>query len=443
MATEPSEHTCRVHEPLQARVAAYCARHDLLPAGAPVLVMLSGGPDSTCLLHVLREVHDGPLGALVLDHGLRKAGASEARDAAAGARAAGVDAGVERLGLAPGAGIPARARATRLAAARRVASEGGYARVAVGHTASDQAETVLFRLARGTGRTGALGMAPRRGALVRPLLAVTGAETRRWCADRGLAVAADPTNDDRSLARGRVRHDLVPALARVHPGAERHVAALADALRDEAALLDALVAEAWARCAGPGEGLRAAALAGEPAALRPLLVRRLLRQAGLGGEALAAAPVARVLALAAGPARAEVPGGVVVHERGIIAVAPPPAGEPQPCALPVPGAVVFAGRALSARRGRAAAPSPGRVALAVEGPLVVRGPRPGDRIVLPGGRQAVGRLLAAARVPARERPRVPVVAAGERVVWVAGHRAAHDALAPPGRPAVVLEVAPG
>src|SRR5262245_22960932 len=254
---------------LVARVADYCARHDLLTAGGPVLALVSGGPDSTCLAHVLREIHDGPLTVLVVDHGLRREAGAEAESAAEAMRAAGLPVRVERLALAPGAGASERARAARLAAARRVAGEEGATRIATGHTASGQAETVLFRLARGTGRTGALGMAPRHGALVRPLLCASGAETRRWCAERRLPAIADPTNDDRRLARARVRHALLRALAAVHPEAERHVGALADALRDEAEVLDALVADAWARCA-EGAGLSAAALAAEPRPLRPL-----------------------------------------------------------------------------------------------------------------------------------------------------------------------------
>src|SRR5262245_34032687 len=182
---------------LVARVADYCARHDLLTAGGPVLALVSGGPDSTCLAHVLREIHDGPLPALVVDHGLRPEAGGEAEAAAVAMRALGLPVRLERLGLRPGPGAPERGRAARLAAARRAAAEEGADRIATGHTASDQAETVLFRLARGTGRTGALGMAPRRGALVRPLLCASGAETRRWCADRGLRTIADPANDDR------------------------------------------------------------------------------------------------------------------------------------------------------------------------------------------------------------------------------------------------------
>jgi tRNA(Ile)-lysidine synthase len=215
-----------------------------------------------------------------------------------------------------------RARRERLRLARAAARELGCARIATGHTASDQAETVLFRMARGTGRTGALGMAPLRDAVIRPLLCLTGADTRAWCAERGLAVAADPGNADRAYARARVRHGLVPALAAVHPGAERHVAALADVLRDEAGLLEALVREARERCEADG-GLAATALLAEPAPLRPLLVRDLMARNGLGGEALAAAPVERVLDAARRGSRTQVPGGTLGVSRGVLRVEAP------------------------------------------------------------------------------------------------------------------------
>jgi tRNA(Ile)-lysidine synthase len=433
-----------VPPPLEVRVAVYAARHELLPAGRPVLALVSGGPDSTCLMHVLAEIHDGPLAVLTVDHGLRPEAAEEAEGVLRAARALGLPAVVRRLRLPPGPGAPARARAGRLAAAAEAARELGGALVATGHTASDQAETVLFRMARGTGRTGALGMAPRRGDLVRPLLAVSAAETRAWCRARGLAVAADPGNDDPAFTRARVRHGLLPALRSVHPGAEAHVAALADVLRDEAALVDGLVAAAWERCAAGGPGLDAAALGREAQPLRPLVVRRLLAGAGLPGDALAAEPVARCLALALGPGGgcAALPGGLAARAGGRLVAHRGPAEAPPPAGLSVPGQVRFGAVALSAAPGAAELPSPHRVALRVEGPLEVRSPADGDRLPLPGGgRQAVGRLLAAAGVPAALRPLVPVVVSGGRPVWVAGHRAAPDLLARPGERATVLEVA--
>jgi tRNA(Ile)-lysidine synthase len=420
-------------------VAEHCRRHDLLPSGRPVLAMVSGGPDSTCLMHLLARLHDGPVAVLTVDHGLRPEAAGEADAVLEAAAALGLPATVARLGLAPGPGAPARAREARMAAAERAAAAAGAARIATGHTAGDQAETVLFRMARGTGRSGALGMAPRRGAWIRPLLRVAPAETRAWCAEHGIATVADPSNRDPAYARTRVRDGLLPALRAVHPGAERHVAALADALRDEAALIAPLVEAGWARCAD-GAGIDAAALLAEPPPLARLLVRRLLERAELSLDAEA---VARALDVAAEGGAVDLPGGRVARERGrLVAIgAAAPAPAPAPAPLDVPGAAAFGQALVRAERGPAGRPAPDRVAVAVDGPLVVRAPAPGDRLPLAGGgHQAVGRLLAAAGVPARSRSLVPVVATPDRVVWVAGHRAAPDLLAPPDGAGVVLRL---
>ena len=363
------------------------------------------------------------------------------------ARALGLAAHVASPALAPGPGVQERARDARLAAARGVAREGGYARIATGHTASDQAETVLFRLARGTGRTGALGMAARSGELVRPLLCATAAQTRAWCEERGIAVVRDPSNADPAYARARVRSGLVPALAAVHPAAEAHVAAFAERLRDEAELLEPLVDAAWARAA-EGDGLSAVALAREPAAMRRLLVRRLMAEAGLPPGAAAAEPLARALALLDGPPGgvADLLGGAVAAlEGGRLVVARAAGPPPGPVALSVPGRARLGAVAVRASEGRGAPPRPGRVAIRADGlgPLTLRPPRPGDRLALAGGgRRAVGRLLADAGVPARLRAHAAVVATPERAVWVAGHRACHDLLAPAGAAAVVLELEP-
>ena len=345
------------------------------------------------------------------------------------------------LGLPAGPGVQARAREARLAVARAVAAREGYARIATGHTASDQAETVLFRMARGTGRTGALGMAPRSGDLVRPLLVLEARETRAWCAAHGLDPVRDPSNDDPRHARSRVRHDLLPALAEVHPAAGRHVAAFADILRDEAALIAPLVNAAWARAARGG-GLDPAALRAEPESMRRLLVRRLVADAGLPGDALGAEPVARVLALLDGGGAAALPGdGRAEVVRGLLRVERPAARHARRRAARGARQGVVRRRRRPGARGRGGRPRPRPVAVRDAGPLHVRPPRDGDRLaVRGGGRVAVGRLLAEAGVPVRLRPLVPVVASGDRVVWVAGHRAAADLVtAGPGH-GIVLEL---
>ncbi len=403
--------------------------------------MVSGGADSTCLMHMLCEVHDGPVGVLTIDHGLRPESADECADVVAAARGLGLRAHVEALRMTPGAAVQARARDLRIERARHHAAQGGYARIATGHTASDQAETVLFRLARGTGRTGVLGIAPQRDAFIRPLLVLEGAETRAWCASHGLVVAHDPSNADARFARVRVREGLLDALAAVHPGAERHVAAFAEMMRDEALMLRPLEDAAWARVHDDG-GLRVDGLAGEPEAMRRILVRRLIADAGLPADALGAAPLARTLALMERPGRVGLPGGgsAAIERRRLVVVGPcerPPEATP----LEVPGRARFGAVAVSATAGIGGPPRPGWVAVRCEGPLMVRSPLPGDRLPLRGGgHAAVGRLLAAERVPSRLRPSVPVVATAERVVWVAGHRAAEDLLVTDSGPAVVLEM---
>jgi tRNA(Ile)-lysidine synthase len=424
---------------LESRVAGHCHRHDLLPAGLPVLALVSGGPDSMCMLDVLLRLHDGPVGLLSMDHGLRPAAAGEVEMVARHAHAAGCAVHTESLAVAPGPGVQERARDARLACAARVAAEHGYARIAVGHTASDQAETVLFRIARGTGRAGATGMAPRRGPFIRPLLCVSRAETHAWCLDRGIPVADDPSNRDRTYGRVRVRHDLLPALEGIHPDAHRHVAHLAELLRDEGEVLMPLVDDAWDRCARQG-GLDAESLAGEPAAMARLLVRRLVAEAGLPASAAERVHVERALDVAREGGRISVPGGGgVARERGTLVAFGPGAAEPAAVDLPVPGSARCGGYDLQAGRGRAREPRPDEVAVTVDGPFEVRPPRSGDRLSLAGGgRRAVGRLLADAGVAARLRPQVPVVAQGDRVVWVVGHRAAADLLAAPGSPALVL-----
>jgi len=227
---------------------------------APVLAMVSGGADSMCLLHMLLAVHDGEVGVLTIDHGLRREAADEVAMVAAAAEALGCRVHRAALALPPGAGVQERARSARIELAERIAAGHGYERIATGHTASDQAETVLFRIARGAGRSGALGIAARRGRFIRPLLCVTGTETRRWCRDAGVTVVRDPSNRDPAYTRVRVRREFLPALERVHPSAAAHVASFADLLRDEDEVLTTVVEAAWTRTSHPAGGVDVVAL---------------------------------------------------------------------------------------------------------------------------------------------------------------------------------------
>ena len=303
----------------------------LLVPGRPVLVLLSGGRDSVCLLDLaVRIAGAAAVAALHCDYGLRPESGEDAAFCAALCERLGVPLDVRRPRRPEGAGnLQAWARDARYAAADELAGGGD---VAAGHTASDQVETVLYRLAASPGRRALLGMAAREGALVRPLLEVTRAETAAHCEARGLPWREDASNAAPAFARNRLRAGLLPALRELHPAAEANVLRTLALLRDEAAVLDAAVATALHRA---GEPPSAAVLAGLPPALARLAVQALADRAAGGLAPAIGHRTAEVLALGEGGAldvggglRAAVRGGALrfVESTGPAAPHPPRAG---------------------------------------------------------------------------------------------------------------------
>jgi tRNA(Ile)-lysidine synthase len=276
----------------------------LLEPGRPVVVLLSGGRDSTCLLDVAVRIAGAPhVAALHCNYGLRaEAGADEAHCAAL-CENLGVPLHVERP-RGPTGNVQAWAREQRYGAAERLAPDRD---VATGHTASDQVETVLYRLAASPGRRALLGMAPRDGRLIRPLLGVSRDETAAHCRARGLEWREDASNP--ASARGRIRAEVLPALRALHPTADANILRTLALLRDEAAVLDAAVDEALAAAGDPPA---IGALRELPAALRRLAVQRLAGRTAVGHR------TDEILALREGGAldvgeglRAEIRGGAL------------------------------------------------------------------------------------------------------------------------------------
>ena len=270
------------------------ARCSFPPAGTAVTCAVSGGADSTALL-ALAMAAGCRATAVHVDHGLRAGSAAEADVVAATATALGAAFRAVRVTVADGPNLEARARAARYAALPTD--------VLTGHTADDQAETVLVNLLRGAGLDGLAGMGPDR----HPILRLRRTETQALCAALGLTVVDDPSNADPRHRRNRIRHELVPLLDAI---AERDVSALlarqADTLRAEAELLDSLAAAI--------DATDAAALAAAPDALARRAVRRWLADPYPPD----AAAVERVLAVARGEAVAcEVDGGRRIRRSGM------------------------------------------------------------------------------------------------------------------------------
>jgi tRNA(Ile)-lysidine synthase len=275
--------------------APLLARCSFPPAGRDVTCAVSGGADSTALL-VLAIAAGCRATAVHVDHGLRPGSATEAHVVAAAARMVGACFRSEHVTVAAGPNLEARARAARYA----VLPDD----VLTGHTADDQAETVLINLMRGSGLDGLAGM---RGPAGHPILRLRRAETRFLCDELGLATVDDPSNTDPRHRRNRVRHELLPLLDAI---AERDMTSLlarqADTLRDEADLLDDLAA-----ALDPAD---ARALAAAP----PALARRAVRRWLADPYPPDAAAVERVLAVArCESAGCDVGGGRRVRRSGM------------------------------------------------------------------------------------------------------------------------------
>ncbi len=412
--------------------------------GARVIVGFSGGPDSTALLAALAATGFAPL-ALHVNHGLR--GRESDRDERQARKsAAKVGAGFESVRVqVRGPSLEAAARREREGSFAAAALRAGSACVATGHTLDDQAETVLYRAARGAGTRGLRGILPSRDLvpgirLVRPLLGVRRAEVLAYLRRHRFPVVVDSSNADPRFARNRIRRDVLPALEAARPGAAVHLAALAK----EAAGLTEIVEKLariqhrlWKR----KEGLMSSPLSRSPSAVRHEILRRELP----AGHALTQAHREAFDRLFEDPPRriALLGSGWTANRRGkfIRIVGPQRAPDPEEI-LTVPGACRMA---RSGREFRAAV-GPCRNAIdlvaeravgeevldadAVAAPLTVGAPRRGERmrpLGAPGSRK-IADILSDLGVPRSRRSEELVVRSADgAIVWLFGRRIAHHA----------------
>ena len=234
-------------------VSEYIQELHLLEPQQTVLAAVSGGADSLCLLLILKELGFS-VSAAHFDHGLRPESARDAETVAGIARKLGVDFHVERGEVRRWAKqkrmtLEEAARDLRYDFLARTAADSGATAVAVGHTADDQAETVLMHLMRGSGLQGLRGIRPEsfsRGVrLVRPLLRLTHKQTVEYCRQAGWQPLEDPTNQDLSFARNRVRRELIPQLRTYNPQIVPVLCRLSEIASAQIGLLDQAADEFW------------------------------------------------------------------------------------------------------------------------------------------------------------------------------------------------------
>jgi tRNA(Ile)-lysidine synthase len=433
-----------------------------LDPGRPVVAGVSGGPDSLCLLDLLRRAGYAVIVAH-FDHRLRPGSGEEADAVQALASSLGLACvtasdDVAAYAAVQGLSIEQAARTLRyrflFAAARARSAQA----VAVGHTADDQAETVLMHFLRGAGLAGLKGMAWRtilpsfdpEIPLVRPLLGLWRADTEAYCREHGLQPLSDPSNADTAYFRNRLRHELIPLLEGYNPRLRQALARTAAALQGDEELLNEVIEIAWQKARrAQGEGF----IAFDRAALNDMslpLRRNLFRRAacalrpGLGEVDFSA------LERAAALRPADLTGGLRLFvEESLIYLAACEADLPmadyphvaQPRLLGDGQTDLGNGWMLAVERSpRQAGPTPEEWpfspdpwtawldAEAAGAGLSVRPRRPGDRFQPLGmGGQTVKLqdFFVNVKLPRRARQNWPLVCAGEEIAWVPGFRLAH------------------
>jgi len=430
----------------------------LFEPGQHLLIALSGGPDSVALLSLLNRLRTSwrlTVSAVHINYGLR------------GSESEGDQAFVETLckrleiplyttrldvkTRASGISLQAAARDLRYGAMADIARRCGADRIAVGHSADDQAETVLLWMLRGAGLSGLSGMpACRDGVIVRPLYETRRSDILTYLQREGLSFRRDSSNDKPVYLRNRVRREIIPVLQGVAPSAVKALCRLADTCREEDRYLDEQVA---ALCTGRidrlpdgGQAIDRAFLRELPLAVQRRLIRSLLRKCSTSDRPPTLQAVERVLQAVVKKSRISniaVPSGCVIVDKDCVRFLPPTARKqahdrrPQavPTVLPVPGTVTWAatGQRIHVERSprkdihgtaherECIVIDAGRISA----PLVVRAWQPGDRFCpfgMNGRSKKLQDFFTDLKVSGDDRTRVPVVAAPEGIVWVVGYR---------------------
>jgi tRNA(Ile)-lysidine synthase len=436
-------------------VAAAVRRSGLVDPISSGIVMVSGGADSACAAAGLaRAIGPERVHALHVNYGLRDSADRDelvCRDLCSRLR---LDLHIERPeGERLRGNLQAAARDVRYSAAERLRTRAGGDWIATGHTKTDLAETLVYRLAVSPGARSLRCLPAQSGRVVRPLLELERAALRRLATEAALPFADDESNLDPRFARNRIRAEAMPVLRALSSAAERNIAETQAELVEEARLLDRVVLEAL-DAAGAGAGavaIRADALAGSEPALRRLALRALAERATGRAVPLGRRRAAQIMRLALMPEGGEVElghGARAICEQGLIRFETVSEADaaPAPAALRVPGSCRFGRWEVRAevRAGPLDPAGPDLATLDAETlgeELVVRTWREGDRMRPLGmnGTKSLQDLFTDRGVPRSLRHHLPVVTAAGRVVWVAGVAVSEDfRLTPQAREVAVL-----
>lgn len=442
---------------LVAEIQRFIDTHELLHRGAKVMVSVSGGADSMALLSVLCQLQPTYRLTLTVAHVNHQLRGEEAiRDALFVERHADklglpfheVDVDVKALKRRTGLSPQHAARQVRYDALQSLSRSLAATHIALGHTADDQAETLLMRLLRGGGPAGLAGMPAKRMPLIRPLLGVHRDSILEYLRTTGVPWVEDSSNTNRSYLRNRVRLDLMPTLREYHPHITRRLHQVADMLRTDNDVLEqqteTLARQVLSREVGNAMlSIRRAPFSAAPVAMQRRLLRYAIDRLPLSGDRAGFRDVEALLRFVVSSGnvgrRLTLTGQLMAEWHNDVVLLWQARALPSTSLsvlLPVPGTLTLRGLASTLTAKTAALSrdwggrSESRLAFldfnAATSPLSLRFPRPGDRFHPLGaaGSQKLQDFFVDKKVPRAMRPYVPLVLAGPEILWVVGYRIA-------------------
>ncbi len=446
---------------LLTKVIDTIRKYDMLKHGDRVLVAVSGGPDSVCLLSVLRALAKDlnlSLHVAHLDHMFRgKESADEALFVSGLAKKFNLSATVEKVDVPSfcrehGLSAQAGAREIRYDFFNRVASEVGATRIATGHTATDQAETFLMRLLRGAGVGGLSAIPPKRENIIRPLIGTTRDEVLMYLESNGVEFVTDPSNARPVYTRNKIRLELLPVLRLFNPRIDETLAAEAALLRDEDEAVEACLTTVSDGVITQEEGavaLRREQFNALPRAFKRRLFKKAADRSGVEASGLSSIQIdeALVFMAAAQTGRTmRLSGGLAIereYERLIVRPHTASAGFSYTCVIPGVTAIPEQGLAVET----SIKDSAEEVSVAenylwqalfdydkIKAPLTLRSRRSGDRFCpagMGGRSKKLQDYLVDEKVPRRRRDSVPLLVMGAEILWAVGLRTDERFLAGP------------
>lgn len=448
------------------QISSLVQEYDMFPAGATVLCAVSGGADSMCLLHILKELQQNDLTVVAAHYNhLLRQDASDADEAFVQSICAQWDipfhvgrGDVRATAAKTGQGIEETARAMRYAFLQETAAALGAGRIATAHTADDNVETILMRFVRGSGLSGLCGIPPRRGDIVRPLLQTPRKAILSYLDVHHIPHREDESNQDLSYTRNRLRHEVVPILQSINPNLSSTVAAAARSLRQDHDYLNAITAR-HSELIQPAEDNRVVsrmALLHLPPAIATRILYQTLEEIGVGRKDISVSHIKAILSLLHSndpSGRVTLPRGALVqrvYEELLFAKTSDFSDTFSPVPLPVDGkiSVPHLPWTITVTPCLAADTPPSGTlffldaAKATQTPLEIRPRKTGDAIRLfhRGGTKSLKEWMVDAKIPRHIRDLIPVFATEAEVAAVAGFGPAEHWVAVPGDPALKIEI---